>query len=263
MRKFMLFNILVMVLIITTSAWAINVKSDPALVGLWLFDEGSGTVVKDSSGNGNDGKSSSDFTWDNGKFGKAIVSPAATASSIVVPKSASLDKVTKAMTIAAWFRIDTASDTGIRRPNAFLLEDQSATEPVPDSFSFRMWTSKGLSPGVYGKTKLVQKTWNHVAGTYDGTQMSLYINGVAEKELLSDANAAVDGKWSGDVGTPADGLQLKFASETLIGAIDEVMLFSRALSASEIKEIMAGALTSATAVDAKAKLTTTWADIKR
>ncbi|MDQ1329381.1 MAG: LamG protein, partial [Candidatus Poribacteria bacterium] len=148
--------------------------------------------------------------------GKAIVSPAATASTIVVPKSASLDTVTKAMTIAAWFRTDTASDTGIRRPNAFLLEDQSATEPVPDGFSFRMWTSKGLSPGVYGKTKLAQKTWNHVAGTYDGTQMSLYINGVAEKELLSDANAAIDGKWSGDVGTPADGLQLKFASETSI-----------------------------------------------
>jgi len=241
---------------------AMDVKKDSALVGLWLFDDGSGTVVKDSSGKGNDGKTNGDFKWDNGKFGKAIVSPAAVASSITVPKSASLDTVTKAMTIAAWFRVDTASDTGIRRPNAFLLEDQSATEPVPDSFSFRMWTSKGLSPGVYGKTKLEQKKWNHVAGTYDGTQMKLYINGVPEKEVLSDANAAIDGKWSGDVGTPADGLQLKFASETLIGGMDEVMLFNRALTDSEIKEIMVGALTT-TAVDSHGKLAQTWGSLKK
>lgn len=258
----MLFNISVVALIIATSAWAIDVKNDPALVGLWLFDEGSGTVVKDSSGKGNDGKINGAFTWDNGKFGKAIVSPAATTSTIAVPKSASLDTVTKAMTIAAWFRVDANSDTGIRRPNAFLLEDQSPTEPVPDGFSFRLWTAKGLSSGAYGKTKLVQKTWNHVAGTYDGAQMKLYINGVPEKELLTDGNAAFDGKWSGDIGTPADALQLKFASETLIGGMDEIILFSRALTDSEIKELMVGALTTA-AVDANVKLATTWAAIKR
>ena len=260
-RRLLIFTVLMVAFVMAVNIQAMDVKKDSALVGLWLFDEGSGTVIKDSSGKGNDGKTNGDFTWDTGKFGKAIVSPAATASTIVVPKSASLDTVTKAMTIAAWFRIDTASDTGLRRPNAFLLEDQSATEPFPDSFSFRMWTTKGLSPGVYGKTNLEQKKWNHVAGTYDGTQMKLYINGVPEKEVVSDVNAAIDGKWSGDVGTPADGLQLKYASEILIGGMDEVMLFNRALTDSEIKEIMVGALNT-TAVDANAKLTTTWAAIK-
>jgi len=258
-RRLLIFTVLMVAFVMAINIQAMDVKKDSALVGLWLFDEGSGTVVKDSSGNVNDGTINGDFTWDTGKFGKAIVSPG--AGSIDVPKSASLDTVTKAMTIAAWFRIDADSDTGIRRPNAFLLEDQSATEPFPDSFSFRMWTAAGLSPGVYGETALEQKKWNHVAGTYDGTQMKLYINGVPEKEVLSDANAVIDGIWSGDVGTPADGLQLKFASETLIGGMDEVMLFNRALTDSEIKEIMVGALNT-TAVDANAKLTTTWAAIK-
>jgi len=256
----MLFNISVVVIVIATSAWAIDVKKDAALVGLWLFDEGSGTTVKDSSGNGNDGKINGNFKWDTGKFGGAIVSPG--AGSIVVPVSASLNKVTKAMTIAAWFRIDADSDTGIRRQNAYLLEDQSATEPVPDGFSFRIWTSKGISSGAYGKTKLEKKKWNHVAGTYDGTQIKLYINGVAEKELLTDAGAAFDGKWSGDIGTPTDQLQLKYADETLIGGVDEIMLFSRALSDSEVKELMVGAVPT-TAVSPYTKLASTWAAIKR
>lgn len=241
------------------SGWAIDIKRDPALVGLWLFDDTTGKTVKDSSGNNNHGTINGDFKWDAGKFGGAIVSPG--AGSIDVPVSASLNTITKEITIAAWFRVDADSDTGIRRQNAYLLEDQSATEPVPDGFSFRIWTTQGLSPGIYGKTKLQKNKWNHVAGTYDGSQMKLYINGELEKEVLSDAGASIDGKWSGNIGTPTDILQLKYGSETFIGAIDEIALLSRALSEAEIRELMAGALTT-TSVNSKAKLTATWSAIK-
>jgi len=259
-RGMLLFAILMTAVVMAASAWAIDLKSDPALVGLWLFDDGSGNVVSDSSGNGNNGTVSGNFKWDTGKFGGCIVAPG--TGSINVPVSPSLNTVTEAMTIAAWFRVDAASDTGIRRQNAFLLEDQSNTEPVPDGFSFRIWTTRGLSPGIYGQTKLQQGRWYHVAGTYDGSQMTLYIDGVAEKEVKSDAGVVIDGKWSGNVGTPGDILQLKYASESLTGGIDEVVLLNRALTASEVKELMVGALTT-TAVDAHAKLATTWAAIKR
>ncbi len=261
MKKGMLFfAILISVAIMTSNAWALDLKNDPAVAGLWLFDDGSGDVVTDSSGNGNDGTINGDFAWDNGKFGGAIISPG--GGSIDVPASASLDTVTTAMTIAAWFRVDADSDTGIRRPNAFLLEDQSDTEPVPDGFSFRMWTTDGLSPGIYGKAELQQGQWYHVAGTYDGAQMRLYVNGVEEGEVTDSTGGAIDGAWGGDVGTPGDALQLKFGSESLIGGIDEIVLLSRALTANEISDLMAGAL-STNAVDAHAKLTTTWAAIRK
>ncbi|MGQ9608318.1 MAG: hypothetical protein ACUVWN_03380, partial [bacterium] len=39
-------------------------------VGMWLFDEGSGGVVKDQTGKCKDGKING-AEWTNGKFGKA------------------------------------------------------------------------------------------------------------------------------------------------------------------------------------------------
>ena len=42
------------------------------LVGWWKFDEGSGTVAYDSSGNGNDGNLTNGPTWTTGKIGGAL-----------------------------------------------------------------------------------------------------------------------------------------------------------------------------------------------
>ncbi len=251
--------ILIAGVIMASNALALDLENDPATVGIWLFDEGVGGVVGDSSGNGNDGVINGDFVWDSGKFGNALI--ASDTGSIDVPASDSLNTVTSAMTIAAWFRIDADSNTGIRRPNAFLLEDQSDTEPVPDGFSFRMWTTDGLSPGIYGRMELLQGQWYHVAGTYDGSQMRLYVDGVEEGEVTDSTGVAIDGTWGGDVGTPGDALQLKFGAESLIGGMDETVLLNRALTANEINDLMAGAL-STSAVDAHAKLASTWAAIK-
>ncbi|MFQ6062808.1 MAG: hypothetical protein ACE5J9_06490, partial [Methanosarcinales archaeon] len=45
--------------------------SDNGLVAEWAFDEGKGNIVKDTSGNGNDGTIHG-ATWVDGKFGKAL-----------------------------------------------------------------------------------------------------------------------------------------------------------------------------------------------
>jgi hypothetical protein len=112
---------------------------------------------------------------------------------------------------------------------------------VPNAFSFRIWTSQGLSPGFYGKTELVHGQWYHVAGTYDGANMELYINGVPESLFgaLSDIGADWIPQWSGQL-QPGSPLQLKFGAESYIGALDEVMILNRALTPDEIVEIAGG-----------------------
>ena len=41
-------------------------------VGMWLFDEGSGNIAKDSSGNGNDGQLTNGPKWVQGRFVRAL-----------------------------------------------------------------------------------------------------------------------------------------------------------------------------------------------
>ncbi len=237
------------------SSWALE-PDDPALVGLWLCDDGAGDTLTDSSGNGNDATGT--FDWDAGKFDGGIV---ISGGDITVPVSDSVNSITDGLTVAAWFRVDADSDTGIRRQNAFLLEDQSASEPVPNSFSFRIWTTNGLSPGAYGTTELTQGEWYHIAGTYDGAVMKLYINGVAEEALLDSGGADINGEWAGDVGVPGDQLQLKYGAESYTGAMDEIVIFSRALDDGEIEALVEG-WEAAMSVESRGKLSTTWGAAK-
>ena len=68
--------------------------------------------------------------------------------------------------------------------------------------------------------------FHHVAGTYDGRVMRLYLDGVQVGRL------AVSGK----VGRGSD-VELSSSSETLNGLLDEVGIYDRALSAAEIQGI--------------------------
>lgn len=244
-----------LLLCVCAISWSLD-PNDPALVGLWLCDDGAGDTMTDSSPNGNDATGT--FDWDEGKFGDGIL---ISGGSITVENSDSINSVTEAMTIAAWFRVDADSDTGIRRQNAYLLEDQSSSEPVPNGFSFRIWTTNGLSPGAYTTSEVEQGEWYHIAGTYDGEMIKMYVNGVLEAELLTDAGAEFNGEWTGDVGTPGDQLQLKYGSESYTGAMDEIILFNRALTDAEIKALVEG-WDAAMPVDSRGKLTSTWGSVK-
>ena len=87
---------------------------DENTVALWLFDEGSGDVVKDSSTNGNDGKMF-EAEWTNGIFGDALKFDgiAGKADYVEVSGSASLE-IAEALTIEVWVNIEQHQDDHIR-----------------------------------------------------------------------------------------------------------------------------------------------------
>lgn len=245
---------ILLLLCLCAVSWGLE-QNDKAIVGVWLF-EGD---ADDISGNDNHGKINGDFGFEKGKFGEAVIAKG--GGSIDVADSDSILSIKSGLTIAAWFRVDADSDTGIRKNGAYLLEDQSGGEPVADGFSFRIWTP-GLSPGFYGKTELEQKNWHHVAATYDGKTMEMYVDGKPESEhgALDAGKAAWDPNWQGEIakGSP---LQLKFANETFHGGIDEIVIMSRALEQEEIKQLMNG-WDDAFDVEPDDKLATTWARVK-
>lgn len=247
---------IVLLLGLCVFSWALE-ENDPAIVGVWLF-EGD---VKDASGNGNDGKIVGNFKFENGKFGKAVVAGGAD-SSIDVQDSKSLQSVSDELTVAAWFRVDADSDTGVRKNGAYLLEDQSGGEPIPDGFSFRVWTDAGITPGFYGKTELEQGKWYHLAGTYDGLNVEMYVDGEPESKhgALDSGKADWKPEWNGKVAA-GQVLQLKFGPESFTGGIDEIVILSRALEQEEIQQLLNG-WDEAFAVEVEGKLATTWGRVK-
>ena len=60
------------VLVLGLALTSIVEAADPSLVGWWTFDEGSGTIAYDYSGQGNDGTIEGDPQWVAGKIGGAM-----------------------------------------------------------------------------------------------------------------------------------------------------------------------------------------------
>ncbi len=95
----------------------------------------------------------------------------------------------------------------------------------------------GLFDIISGGIQL--NTWQHLALTYDGSQLRFYRNGVR-----TDSIAA-----SGNIVNPADtfyigGLPFGGSIFNLIGKLDEVSLWSKTLSASEVKCIYSAGIDS-------------------
>ncbi|WP_082129169.1 endo-beta-N-acetylglucosaminidase H [Chryseobacterium gallinarum] len=81
-------------------------------------------------------------------------------------------------------------------------------------------------------TALSANTWYHVAATYDGATMKLYINGVLDASKAQAGNVNSNGAFN--VG------YLYNVSRNFNGKIDEVRVWKRALSQTEISQNMCG-----------------------
>ena len=202
----------------------------PGLVGAWAFGEGSGATTVDASGNGNTGTING-ATWSTaGRYGNAL-SFNGTNTTVRVPSSASLN-VTSAMTLSAWIR-PAASQGGWRtilqrQVDAYFLNASNDTGALRPSGG---GTFGSATDWVGGPTASPVNAWTHVALTYDGTIMRLYINGtqVATKARTGTVQTTTNPLWIG--GNQPYG-------EYFNGLIDETRIYNRALTAGEIQTDM-------------------------
>ncbi len=197
------------------------------LVAAYAFNEGAGTTTGDTSGNANTGTLTNGPTWNaTGKFG-AAVSFDGVNDLILVPASASLNLST-AMTLEAWVN-PTATLSGWKailqkEADAYFLTASSSQQNRPASGATFGTT---CCTNVYATAALVPNTWTHVAATYNGTLIQLYING----GLVSSMPA------TGLIQTTTTSLRIggnTYPTEFFQGLIDEVRIYNRALSAAEV-----------------------------
>jgi len=196
------------------------------LVAAYNFNEGIGTTVTDASGNGNNGTLNSGVTWSTlGKFGNAL-SFNGTSGLVTIPDTASL-RLTNAMTLEAWvFPTSHAGswrDVIYKGNDNYFLEGQSSQNGAP--------AVGGTFGQTFGTGPLVLNTWTHLAVTYDRATLRLYINGVQISSVARTASIA----------TSTNPLQIggdSIYGQYFQGTIDEVRVYNRALSQTEIQADM-------------------------
>jgi hypothetical protein len=204
----------------------------PGLVAYYSFDEGKGNVVKDLSGNGNDGTVSPNARWIKltdpfavQLFGYALEMSAA----VNCGSRPTLALTGNHLTLEAWFKTD--------GPNrAYPLINKFATDwktyyrdyalNVEKNNSIRLWLGFGDEAKNFDTESILDPhTFYHVIATYDGKFVKIYINGrlaASRPEPRALAGGLNDPLYIGEPGI----------AETSL--IDQVKIFNRTLSAAEI-----------------------------
>lgn len=224
--------------------------SQRSLIGHWKLDETSGSTITDSSASGYDA-TWSDFTGNDvteesnaGKVNSSIHFDG-TDDRITVADANVLEGMAE-ISVSAWVYMDAQPANSL-----FYTIASKGTLGVGDVTSYVMWLRgpSGTNPGFFWSVRGSSSTsagcnfttmpsageWHHLSGTYDGTTARAYIDGV---EVCSG---------SGNIGTILDttarfriGAADRGASDHYMdGRIDDVRVYNRALSTSEIQSLAA------------------------
>lgn len=208
------------------------------LVAAYNFNAGSGSTLNDLTGKGHTG-SITGATWSaSGKNGGALLFNG-TSNWVTVADANDLD-FTTGFTIEAWVKPSTT--TGDWRT----LVMKEATGSMP--YGLYAFDDSGRPPAIYGRvgapgsevratggSVLSTTAWTHVTGTYDGSQLRLYINGAQVGSANLSGNLATS---TGVLRIGGNGMW----GEYFGGLMDDLRIYNRALTPTEISSDMNSAL---------------------
>ncbi|MBK9127174.1 MAG: LamG domain-containing protein [Phycisphaerales bacterium] len=220
-----------------------SARAELGLVGHWMFEEGSGTAIADSSGNGHNGTALGQFTFSADVppgIGSQYSGNFAGVSYIRVPDAPALDPSAD-FTLAAWVK------TYVQGGYNFILIKH--IHGVNNDGSWMWGASRTLSGQVchyfiatpwsgeqFGDTStwFPLNEWHHMAYTYvDATDtFTIYLDGVPLQTGTRVWDIADNAAHLG-IGGTANGTGGNFQ-----GKLDDVRLYNRALSSQEIAQIV-------------------------
>ncbi|MEV1329486.1 beta-N-acetylglucosaminidase domain-containing protein [Micromonospora costi] len=205
--------------------------ADPA--GYWrLGDAAASDTAVDSSAGGQDGTYLAGARP--GAEGVIAGDRAADLSAgyIEAPRSPRTD-LRGAFTLEAWVKLDQLAPA----PGQAVIE--SYTGPAVNGYALRVtdgvlqaWSLGGAGKGygvVTGRTRLTANEWHHVAAVFDGSRLTVYLDGVADNSVATSVSPG-SGTASVKLGARGDD-----AGQRLQGDLDEAAIYDRALTAAELE----------------------------
>lgn len=233
---------------------------EESIIASWLMEEGSGSVLKDSTGNHEDGEIFGEAVWVDGKFGKALRFDG-TSTYVVVPASPDFVMLNSGdFSFAAWFKTDvSAADRGtwicvlqqgdLNGTGRTWLGIGPNTAATEQTYTY---VGGGFTYGI----PIEVGEWFHLAvvveenGAADTIQV--YSNGKPEAPSSKGMESCAGDYFIG-VHKSLDPVNL------WQGLIDEIIIMNKALSEAEVNDLMNAGLA---AVESRGKLSTTWGSLK-
>ncbi|WP_231379350.1 LamG domain-containing protein [Candidatus Solirubrobacter pratensis] len=198
-----------------------SAEETDGLVAAYAFDEASGTTVRDASTADNDGRIHGAKRTKVAKGGRALQFDGTDRVSLDRPRGLREDSP---VTLEAWLRPAAGSRAGT--PVVFDGVGGAAAAEVSGR-AFGLAFASGASRDAIGvRASAAANRWTHLALTYDGAQVRVYVNGVLDR-AFAPGGALPAGKSALSIGG-AVGTGFR-------GVIDDVRIYSRALSAQELR----------------------------
>ncbi|MFZ0034624.1 MAG: LamG-like jellyroll fold domain-containing protein [Sedimentisphaerales bacterium] len=211
-------------------------SADPTgLVGWWKLNETSGTTAADSSGSGNNGtlvNMTPATDWVTGMIGGGLDMDGVD-DYVNCGNGASLN-ITAKITLAAWVK---TRDTGDGQFNPYIAKGDYGYElrnNTNTEMAFSIRGSDGAWHLTYSATSGFNNVWHHVAGTYDGSNLRLYIDGVL-KFTLAYVGSIATNTYPVNIGRNSEQ-----TTRLYNGVIDDARIYNRALSTAEIAQLATG-----------------------
>ncbi len=245
------------------------------LVVHFTFDNVKGKRILDESGNGLDAEVVKNTKFVEGKYGNAVRITRETEDCVNVPVSDALE-ISEQITMMAWVY----HDDWTRSSSQWFDKGSANTETNKlygmgvfdvDDLQIAPWFNEKsvmmirlggeIRRSFVSKHQLKNGTWHHVVGTCTDSSVKMYLDGEAILNIHrgTDFNRInFNGANNKDLRIGCVKNKPNYAFED--GSIDEVAIWNRALSETEIRTALRRPLLS---VSPKDKVAATWGDIKR
>ena len=203
---------------------------DGVVKGSWTFDESSGCIAYDSSYGKNNGvlvNMDTETCRVDGQVKKALTLDG--NNDFVNCGNDSSLNITDALTIEAWVKLKSLDGTqcivskGINDTTNYWMDIRNSGATV----YFGGYSPSGTACNIGAiNCGLVLNTWYHIVGTYDKANVKLYINGVLKASTPN--NLTLNTNDSPLI------IGMRANTQPFNGIIDELKIYNKALSASEI-----------------------------
>jgi hypothetical protein len=196
------------------------------------FDESNGEIVSDSSGFGNDGVLINGTRVSGIKGGALNFDGFGDYVDFGIKDALNL---TNNYTISAWIRLNNSVRNSIFGGD-YGSQVFFKTNNVLQGRAYLSYSAQSDSYSVYGINTLENNKWYYVAFVVNDRNLSLYVNGILENNILIEKINITNNKKNSYIGQSG----MSWSRQWFNGSIDEVSIWNRSLTTREIENEYAG-----------------------